>query len=198
MGAISIIAKEMKVMISSNTHTWCFSWSGIEQVQLRVSSFSSEPAPNLVSPSVSFSGGCNYNTLCWLIPTSYKDVLFGVREEGGCVFVLAPSLHKVLFSFGLKWERSHVVWWWQLGGEGGDSAGLCVEQCRAALGSSTIGLPLSHVWAASSEQNQPVRQPWQVGRRGRKLPVVGPGQVVSVALGTPWASSGTQDCVASC
>lgn len=37
---------------------------------------------------------------------------------------------------------------------------------------------------ACPEQNQPNGQPWLVGRKGRKWSVVGPGQAVSVGLGT--------------
>lgn len=45
MVAIIIIAKELNVMVTSNPHIQGFSLSCTEQVQLRLSPFSSVPAP---------------------------------------------------------------------------------------------------------------------------------------------------------
>lgn len=133
------------------THSVIFSepyWPG----QLGGSPFSSELAPNLLSPSTSFSHRRNYNMLCWSIPPFFFSVyvllrqawcwpipklhkkpsvcFFGGRGPKGLQSCAGISLHNVLFSFGWNWERSHVVWWQQLGGKGGDSAGLWAEQCR--------------------------------------------------------------------
>lgn len=151
------------------THSVIFSepyWPG----QLGGSPFSSELAPNLLSPSTSFSHRRNYNMLCWSIPLFFFQYMccwgkHGVGQflnyirsplcafwvggdQRGCSLVLASSLHNVLFSFGLNWERSHVVWWQQLGGKGGDSAGLWTEQCRG-----------------NSEEQQRSASSWPQGRR---------------------------------
>lgn len=112
--------------------------------------------------------------LCWLTPKLHKEPLVCFWCEGGrggCVLVLAPSLQENnMFSFGVNWERSHVVWWWQLGGKCDDSSEVCTEQCRTALRSSKGQPALSRdgggcvLWEESAQE-----QPWQGGTRGRKL-----------------------------
>lgn len=48
MVAIIIIAKELSIMIISNVYTQCFFLSRTEYIKLRVSPFSSVPAPTWV------------------------------------------------------------------------------------------------------------------------------------------------------
>lgn len=186
MVAIIITVKELYMMIASNPHTQCLSLSHLNRSHWGSSPFSSEPAPTgFLLPSLCHFGAVKSRCVGW--SWNYircPNALLGVREEGGCVLCshlvcitcsLSGGTEKEAMWFGGS-SRTKVRWL---------SSALCGTQRRAALRSS-------------NHQPPPSPEAALAGRKeGKKAPVVGPAQAMSVALGKLWARSGELERVMS-
>lgn len=97
MGATTILANELKVTISSNPHTCCFSRSCTEQAQLRVSPFGSEPTSTF--------------TTCWLLSILHKvpQCAFLVWGRKG-VASLCSHLVCITCSSLSGWIEKEAMW----------------------------------------------------------------------------------------